>query len=186
MPIMIGAKPESSFQDPIGLLNDCHRRIERFLSVLVKVAGQAHGQPLSDEQRTALETALRYFREAAPKHTADEEQSLFPRLRQAGQPEALAALEQVEMLERDHAYADRGHAEVDRLGRLWLAEGALTPSDAARLSSVLSELSALYERHIRIEEREVFPVAARVLAGSERAAIGGEMEARRRAGMSGR
>jgi len=30
----------------------------------------------------ALASALRYFGEAAPKHTADEEESLFPRLRQ--------------------------------------------------------------------------------------------------------
>jgi hypothetical protein len=43
MPIVIGAKPESSFKNPIGLLNDCHRRIERFLSVLVRVTAEAHG-----------------------------------------------------------------------------------------------------------------------------------------------
>jgi hypothetical protein len=39
-------------------------------------------RPLTEETRAALETALRYFREAAPKHTADEEESRFPRLRQ--------------------------------------------------------------------------------------------------------
>ena len=81
MPVLIGAKPESTFEDLIGLLGDCHRRIERFLSILVRVAAEVHGNPLSDEQRTAFQTALKYFREAAPKHTADEEESLFPRLR---------------------------------------------------------------------------------------------------------
>jgi hypothetical protein len=41
---------------------------------------------LNEEQRGAFEAALRYFREAAPKHTADEEESLFPRLRRIGAP----------------------------------------------------------------------------------------------------
>src|SRR6202051_4820731 len=81
MPIVIGAKRESDFTDPIGMLGDCHRRIEMFLNMLVRVAEQAHGEALNEEQRGALETALRYFREAAPKHTADEEERLFPRLR---------------------------------------------------------------------------------------------------------
>jgi len=38
MPIVIGAKRESDFTDPIGMLSDCHRRIEMFLNVLVRVA----------------------------------------------------------------------------------------------------------------------------------------------------
>ena len=77
MRITIGAKQESGFDDPIGLLGDCHRRIEQFLSILVAVADQARGGRLNHDQRIALETGLRYFREAAPKHTADEEESLF-------------------------------------------------------------------------------------------------------------
>ena len=42
MPIVIGAKRESNFTDPIGMLGDCHRRIEMFLNVLVRVAETAH------------------------------------------------------------------------------------------------------------------------------------------------
>lgn len=30
MAFQIGAKPDSSFDDPIGMLKDCHRRIESF------------------------------------------------------------------------------------------------------------------------------------------------------------
>jgi hypothetical protein len=40
MPIVIGAKRESDFTDPIGMLGDCHRRIDRFLNVLVRVAAE--------------------------------------------------------------------------------------------------------------------------------------------------
>jgi hemerythrin-like domain-containing protein len=174
MPIVIGAKPESNFTDPIGLLTDCHRRIERFLSVLVRVAADARGGALTAEQRAALETALRYFRDAAPKHTADEESTLFPRLRSCA-PQALA---QIDALESDHDRADLQHAEVDRLGREWLDTGALPPDAAMRLSAILAELSELYRDHIAIEEGSVFPAAA-VLAHADRIAMGKEMAARR-------
>jgi hemerythrin-like domain-containing protein len=179
VPIVIGAKPESNFEDPIGLLTDCHRRIERFLSVLVQISEQARGRPLTGEQRAAWETALRYFREAAPKHTADEEQTLFPRLRGLNRPEVQTVLERMELLEMDHSRADKGHSEVERLGQDWLASGALASADDERLCAVLAELSDLYQNHIAIEEGEVFPAAAKVLSKSERDAIGDEMAARR-------
>jgi hemerythrin-like domain-containing protein len=174
MPIVIGAKPESNFADPIGLLTDCHRRIERFLSVLVRVAADASGGPLTSEQRSALETALRYFRDAAPKHTADEESTLFPRLRSCA-PQALA---EIDALEADHDRADIQHAEIDRLGREWLHTGALSAAEATRLSAILAELSDLYRAHIAIEESSVFPTAA-VLPQADRLAMGKEMAARR-------
>jgi hemerythrin-like domain-containing protein len=179
MPIVIGAKPESSFADPIGLLADCHRRIERFLAVLVRVSRPSHAGVLTNEERTALETALLYFREAAPKHTADEEESLFPRLRSLDHPEVKAILARVDALEQQHSEAERSHAEIDRLGRAWLATGPLSPADAARLSALVTELAELYRGHITIEEGEVFPVAAVQLGKPERVVIGGEMAARR-------
>jgi Hemerythrin HHE cation binding domain len=75
MPVQIGATAHN-FSDPTGLLSDCHRRIEMFLRSLQTVA--SGGPKLDEERRRALDLALRYFREAAPKHTADEEESLFP------------------------------------------------------------------------------------------------------------
>ena len=149
MPIVIGAKPESNFADPIGLLTDCHRRIERFLSVLVQVAAQARGGSLSVEQHAAMETALRYFRDAAPKHTADEESTLFPRLRLCDRPELQAAFARMDGLEQDHVLANKGHGEVDRLGQSWLNAGWLPPADAERLSLVLAELSELVSESYR-------------------------------------
>ena len=107
MPIVIGAKRESDFTDPIGMLGDCHRRIEMFLNVLVRVAEQVHGDALNEEQRGALETALQYFREAAPKHTADEEESLFPRLRRIEDAGVRTFLARIESLEEEHVCADR-------------------------------------------------------------------------------
>ena len=179
MPIVIGAKRESSFTDPIGLLGDCHRRVERFLAVLVHVATQAHGEPFSGEQRTAWDTALRYFRDAAPKHTADEEESLFPRLRAMDRSDVKALLARVDGLEQDHVRAAQAHAEIDRVGLAWLAKGRLSPEEASRLAALLAQLADLYRAHIAIEDTEVFPLAAEVLSVLDRQEIGGEMAVRR-------
>ena len=93
MPVQIGAKAHP-FSDPIGLLSDCHRRVEMFLGALGGVAS-VMDRPLTEETRAALESALRYFREAAPKHTADEEESLFPRIRQKHDPNVEAAVKRL-------------------------------------------------------------------------------------------
>ncbi len=179
MPIVIGAKRESDFTDPIGLLGDCHRRIEMFLNVLVRVAEQARGEALNEEHRTALATALRYFREAAPKHTADEEESLFPRLRRSENADVRALMARIDSLENDHICADRIHAEVDRLASLWLKDGTLPADQSARLVELLLQLRDLYGRHIATEDGEVFPAAAAALSPSDRHAIGSEMASRR-------
>jgi hemerythrin-like domain-containing protein len=134
---------------------------------------------LSEEQRTLLSTSLRYFREAAPKHTADEEESLFPHLRQLDNPEIDALLAQIDSLEQDHECAEQSHVEVDRLGESWLRNGQLSPEDASHLEMLVTQLEALYRHHIGVEDTEVFRAAARVLPAKERQAIGEEMAARR-------
>jgi len=180
MPIVIGAKPESNFQDPIGLLTDCHRRVKKFAMVLRHI-GDLRGSLLDAEQRSALDTALRYFREAAPKHTADEESSLFPRLRIAaatGDP-SNSVLDSLDSLEADHDVADAMHAEVDSLGLRWLADGVLRDADADRFAWCAGALVDLYERHIAVEENSIFPTAAGRLGKEELTAVGLEMAARR-------
>jgi hemerythrin-like domain-containing protein len=178
MPIVIGAKRESDFADPIVMLGDCHRRIEMFLNALVSVAENAHGEALNEEQRCALETALRYFREAAPKHTADEEESLFPRLRRIESAAVRAVMARIESLEEEHVCAERSHGEVDTLGRLWLKDGMLPANQVARLLTLLLQLRDLYRHHIATEDNEVFPAAAAALSASGRQAIGSEMASR--------
>ena len=178
MPIQIGQRADHGFDEPLGLLSDCHRRIEHFLRVLSTIAADAAGGPLTPDYRRALEGALRYFAEAAPRHTADEEVSLFPRLRTAGSAtaHAMAALDR---LERDHHEADAHHAEVDRLARRWLEHDGLPHAEADALREHLVRLEALYADHIAVEDRDVFPAAAQALDRAQLEQIGREMAARR-------
>lgn len=178
MLIRLGESADHGFREPLGLLSDCHRRIERFLAALVSVASRG-GARLEPQDRRLLEAALHYFATAAPRHTADEEESLFPRLRASGDPQAAAALEAVQRLEADHRVAEGHHAAVDDLGRRWLSVGTLPDTDAAALVQHLDALQRIYDAHINVEDRELFPTAARLLSRSELEAVGREMAHRR-------
>jgi hemerythrin-like domain-containing protein len=179
MLLRIGQPSDHGFDEPLGLLSDCHRRIERFLATLVAIAGARRGGPLSDTDRLALEAALRYFDTAAPRHTADEEDSVFPRLRVAADPGARAALDALQRLEADHRLAEEHHQLVSRLGRQWLSIGTLSARDSQVLGERLAALERLYRDHIAVEDHEIFPAAGRALSPSELEAIGREMAARR-------
>lgn len=178
MPVQIGAKSHH-FTDPLDLLSDCHRRIEMFLGSLSAIA-KLDGQLLNDEGRYTLENALRYFREAAPKHTADEEQSLFPRLSALDSGESASVLARMEELEKEHQWAESLHTEVDRLGMQYLNAGILLTRDAEEFANLVEHLSAMYARHIRFEDESLFPVAAKVLSPTDQLAIAKEMALRRR------
>ena len=178
MPVTIGSK-ESTFGDPLGLLSDCHRRIERFLRTLWKIIDEKGGRSLGGEYRRSLEAALKYFSEAAPKHTADEEEDLFPALRGAGRAHVEQILSRIDGLENDHNRADKWHRECDEIGKRWLRDEHLCLRDTARLRTVLLLLATLYQSHIAIEEREIFPVAQTTLSDEEKAAIGRSMADRR-------
>jgi hemerythrin-like domain-containing protein len=178
MPVLIGAKAHN-FTDPTGLLSDCHRRVEMFLGTLGAVA-KVMDRPGTEETRRALESALRYFAEAAPKHTADEEESLFPRLRRIHHPEIEAAFSRLEQLEQEHRWAAPLHAELDRLGAKYLSTGKLSSPEVVAFREAVASLASMYKQHISVEDSLVFPLVARVLSDAEKAAIAEEMAARRK------
>ncbi len=175
MAVQIGAKPDSGFDDPIGMLTDCHRRIERFLDILCLVAERAAGRPLTGEESAAVQVALEYFRVGGKRHNADEELSLFPRLRAAANGEGFAELGG---LESDHEDAGRLHASVERLYEEWIHTGE-PGSGKAELLAATQNLKRLYVEHIHLEEQVVFPRAAKVLSKTTIAAIGEEFRTRR-------
>lgn len=179
MAITIGAK-ENSFANPIGLMSDCHRRIEKFLGVLRQLAAlhgaEVGGRRLGAEEQTALEKALAYFREAAPKHTADEEEDLFPSLRLEGRPGLAAVLAQ---LQQEHEEAAAWHAEVQALGERWLAQGELEPGLARGFAEIVAKLTEHYRGHMALEEGEIFPLAQAELDGETKERIGRSMAGRR-------
>jgi hemerythrin-like domain-containing protein len=137
------------------------------------------GLRLDDERRRALDLALRYFRESAPKHTADEEESLFPRLRSVDDEGLKTALEKVEALERDHREADALHRRVDELGTHWIEAEELSATDSAQFRDAVTRLAQISPQHIQMEDQVLFPAAERILSREQKAEIAAEMAGRR-------
>ena len=177
MPVQIGAK-SSTFSDPTGLMSDCHRRIEMFISTL-NTAAEFEGRRLSDSECRSLDAALRYFREAAPKHNADEEESLFPRLRALPHLEVQRALAELDRLEQEHRWAAPLHVEIDRLGQQWLSNGGLAKNEVRSFQTAVRKLAAMCRTHIHFEDCTLFPLASRVLSPAQAADIAREMAKRR-------
>ncbi len=180
MGIKIGEKPaENVLSNPLGLLYNCHRRVEYFIGVLLSVSEAAEGGVLNDGQQHALKSALRYFREAGPKHTEDEEDSLFPRMQQIQNPKIEAVLDKIEMLKQGHRDAEDDHQRIDQWVQGWLDQGILSAETLQTLLVCLKRLSVFYQAHIQIEETEIFPLAEKWLNVSEIEHIGREMAVRR-------
>jgi hemerythrin-like domain-containing protein len=162
------------FDQPLGLLRACHRRIAERLDLLERLSDHV-GMHGSDETAgAAAQRVLDYFDHAAAHHHEDEEEDLFPMLRSA------------------QGRAGWDEALPDALGRLSL-EHALLANQWAKLRPVLltitrgqevaefrcNELIRSYRAHMSVEDGLVFPLAGRLLTDAELRRIGSSMQKRR-------
>jgi iron-sulfur cluster repair protein YtfE (RIC family) len=170
-------KRDGEFDDPIGVLKNVHRQVKRLLHVLWVIADRAAGRELTGEEKAAVRSAMDRLRVDVTRHTADEEQSLFPRLRAktiTGDSEDLSVIED------NRRQADRQRAIAESLYSAWMSARVLRPESQMRLQSCTESLKRLWERHVQLEEQIVFPRAQEVLNGTSIAVIGQEFRARRR------
>jgi hemerythrin-like domain-containing protein len=166
------------FADPLGLLVHCHAKIEAQLGALERAThllrgGDAEAIPAA---LGAVESAQAHFAGPGVKHTADEEESLFPRLRRHAGPSELATLDE---LEAQHRVAERAHAELDAVVERVLRSARPSEPDVVELDRCVGALVSLYGPHILLENEAIFPAAARLLPPDEIVAVGQEMRARR-------
>ena len=160
-----------SFDDPLGMLAACHGRIERQLSTLDRLQRYLPEHGADIDARAAARGILRYFDTAAPNHHADEEASLFPRLKRM-QPDRA-----------DRLIADLA-AEHEALAAKWrrlrpLLTGIAAGTRANLSARQVAEIRTAYAAHIAREESELFPLAAATFDAATLAEIGSEMAARR-------
>ncbi len=179
MPVQLGSQGQPGFDEPFALMMDCHRRIEHFLGVFERVVERSAGQTIDEDAAAALRTALHYFKAAAPKHTADEEDSLLPELRELNRRDLAPLLKQAEVLEAQHRQAEQLHDRLHRQLTHWLQAGTLDPPALDELHNDLAALRVLYREHIAFEDSTLFPAAQRALDQAAVQRIGSEMAARR-------
>jgi hypothetical protein len=102
---------------------------------------------------------------------------LFPRVL-AGGDAALRAT--VQRLRADHLRMTRTWASLRPVPQAWAGASACDPVDAS-VCELVQPFQALYAGHMPIEEGLLFPAARALCDAQALAAMGGEMQGRRRA-----
>ncbi|MDB6002426.1 MAG: hypothetical protein JWP52_4125 [Rhizobacter sp.] len=169
------ASPAAGFEVPLEMISACHGRIERQCATLRRLVPHVASRGSDAEAQQAAANVVRYFETAAKDHHADEEVDLFPAL-----IESMAASDPVCLREMTAALTEN-HREIEALWRrlrevlerVALGEPALLDAD------VVEAFVTAYERHIEREERELLPMAARLLSTEELDRIGRAMRERR-------
>lgn len=112
-------------------------------------------QPHDSPHEQAVDT-VRFFRESLTPHFAAEADILFPAIR-AMRPEASPLLDQ--LMQEHTAMRELVH----HIGQ--------QPPAGPQLTELLAAFGTLLERHIRCEERELFPVYEAHVSAAEAARI---------------
>lgn len=159
------------------MLLACHNRIRNFTAIAERIA-EVGKDAAPAEVANAAEAVHRYYTVALPLHEADENDTVYPRLRRA-MTEAGAPAEAVELMVEQHGPIDELVAELVPLWeRLKLAPGEL-PSVAAEMTAKCARLRRLWNEHLGLEEETVFPAIRRYLDAAALGEMREEMRARR-------
>jgi pyridoxamine 5'-phosphate oxidase len=166
----------AGFDDPIGMWSGCHRRIEKQLKTLEKLAEHVARHGVDAEATGAAQAVLRYFEKSGPHHHEDEERDLFPLLAQRivdpAERERFASLRA--RLEADHKAMEAAWARI-RKPLHGIADGlhkSLNGQDA-------NAFRAIYAAHIALEDGAVPDLARRYLSEHDFATLGRAMADRR-------
>jgi hemerythrin-like domain-containing protein len=140
-------------EDPFEMLLRSHRRLEERLDDLAAA-----------KDREAVEEVAHFFGRAVVRHEADEEKSLFPRLK--GCDAVVAALT------AEHREHEKLHNELRDIAEGW-------PATQAKLPDLVARLRAAYASHVEREEKELFPAARKQLGDDALTEMLREMDSRR-------
>lgn len=162
----VAADALSTLDHPLEHLVACHGRIEERLAVLERAAAQLEAKP--EAARQALDSVFRYFDTSGVKHTADEEESVFPRLASRLTPDEQAYIGQ---LEAQHREADELYLSLKRVPPV----GA----DLTEYRGIVARFCRLYREHIASENERLIAAGKRLLSTPELEKISAEMRGRR-------
>ena len=152
-------------------LERSHRRHDEEMARLCESAERlAEGAPLPDDLEVIAD-ALAFLERSSPRHFADEEQSLFPRLKERD-PSLAPELDRIAAEHRDH---EARHAALRAL---------FEAGDAQGLSEAADGLEVVYRRHVS-DEDNLFARARTLLTPEDDFAIVAEMDGRRGRGGGG-
>ena len=157
------------------MLSSCHGRMRNQCATLLRIRAHAATEGADSAAASAARAVIRFFDTAARDHHEDEEKDLFPALIESmAGSDPICVRELIDSLTSEHLELERLWSTV----RPWLAavetRGAVLP-EAAEIDSFVE----LHERHAAREDRELLPMAERLLGTNELEQIGRSMRRRR-------
>ena len=166
--------PTVGFEAPLEMRSACHYRIERQCATLRRLAAHLAARGADVEARTAAAGVLRYFHTSAQQHHTDEEENLYPALIESIAGSDAACLRALtDSLTADHRELDAHWQRVrSALVRVVAGDGVSLPA------SDVDAMVGLYAQHIECEERDLLPMAARLLSDAALQQIGRAMRER--------
>lgn len=167
--------PTLDYDHPLDIIEACHERIRRQLALLRKLAAHVRFKGTDAEARDVAAFLLRFFDTTAANHHDDEEDDLFPAIEHfAPSLELNAVRALLFQLRGDHKkFQGRWSDMRPRLAAMAEGrEGGLTEQLAARFDEG-------YGEHMDFEERQMLPLARRVLPPDAVARLGRSMSRRR-------
>jgi hemerythrin-like domain-containing protein len=175
--IKSGPAAGAETEDAIALLLGCHDRIRHFTEVGARLA-QSPQAPAPDRAEAAR-AVLRYYTVALPLHEADENESVYPRLKLALPPGELAQANQ-QMVEQ-HAGINFSIAELVPMWQQIERDPQTQNELGERLRLRTEQLRSLWNVHLTLEEEQVIPAMRKYLGAEDLSAIAKEMRDRRQA-----
>lgn len=166
--------PAAGFDQPLDMLDGCHERLRRSLSLLERLSTHLSAHGADSQAQEAARDVLRYFDLAAPHHHHDEELHLVPLLQRDASTQAWA-----QQLLRDHADLAQAWAAA-RPALAGLSQGLWPPAQGAvGAQAHWAQWSQTLLAHAAWEDSVVYPWVRQQASPAEQQAMGLEMAQRR-------
>ena len=169
-----GGHTPASLDQPLDHLVACHRRIEQRLETLQRVT--PHLATRREEALAAIASSLEFFNSNGAWHTADEEQSIFPRLEASLSPEERMYLAE---LEAQHDEAEVLYDKLLLVVEQMKSAQPIPPALIERYGTLVADLAAIYRPHIASEDKVLTELGRRLLSKTALGEISAEMKRRR-------
>lgn len=166
---------EERVSDAVDMLLACHVRIRAFTDTAGRLGRVLDVAPA--EVGDAAARVHRYYTVALPLHAEDEDRSVAPRLRAVALPHGVE--EALTAMTHQHLGIEEATAAVAPLWLAVAAEPGRQPELRAELARHAALLERLWEVHLGIEERVIFPAVRARVDREELAAVAAEMRTRR-------
>ena len=172
------AQTPAAEQDAVDMLLACHNRIRSFTAIAHRLATVQGAAPA--EIANAAAAVHRYYTVALPLHEADENETVYPRLRDAIAASG-APPDAVEAMVEQHGPIDELIAQLVPLWEQAQRAPQQLPDLAPQMATRCARLQELWQEHLALEEETVFPAIRRLLDPATLRQMRDEMRARRQA-----